>query len=142
MIVLWLVFKPPSRFSMLTEGIDWFDVILLVVLAGYLGFFEGDLKGGILSPAATVTLNTKERFVQVDYIRIYGKRTERFYFHQLKKFRSRKKDRWFFSEYCMDLILISGKRVSLNLPIGREKNEVVVLIKRLNKAIRAIRTQG
>ena len=138
LLVLGLTFWPPAVFStVFTNEVDYVELMFLVAFSAYVGIVEWEFKAGILAPMTTLTFNKQGRFVQVDHVRIYGKRTDRYYFRQLKKFKSRKRNHWFRSEYYLDLNPISRKSLALNVPLGKEKNEVVTLIKKLNKIILA-----
>jgi len=127
---IWLVYVFYNRWAgMLFPSAFAAVTILIAVL---------DIKANslIFAPLITVKINQETRSVEIVRQRFYGKRIERFYFYQIRKFRSRKANVNFSGQYFLTLILASGKALRLGIPIGNDKQDTAKFIKQLNKFIR------
>lgn len=106
-------------------------VPLLGVVLLYLIF------SGISAPLMIVVINRETKSVDVTRRRFYGTRTERFYFHQISRFKSYKAAKK-TPPYFLALVLANRKTNKLNFPLG-EKKANSRLIRRLNQFIKASR---
>jgi len=98
--------------------------------------FGISLHSMIFAPLTTVTISRKTESIDILYQRFYGKNAKRYYFHQIEKFKSYKGAVNFSSRYFLALILANHKQIKLSIPIGKDKQHTIKLIKRLNKFIK------
>ncbi|HEY8558919.1 MAG TPA: hypothetical protein VIL74_00850 [Pyrinomonadaceae bacterium] len=82
----------------------------------------------------TVTISPENESVDADFRRIYGSRTDRFYFTQISYFKAYPgaPD---FATYRLALVLENYKEIPLHVRAGKDRKETTRLIKRLNKLI-------
>lgn len=82
-------------------------------------------------------IDSKQRFVDLTTHRIYGKRTDRYYFHQVEEIRSKKSKKRPNAPYYAHLILANRKAVEIRIPIADDKIEVTRFVKKVNKMFRS-----
>lgn len=114
-----------------------FHFIVLTVLLCVSVWFHDSIKAVIYPDVNEVVIDPNARSVDLTRYRIYGKRTDRYFFHQIEKFRSHKPKWRFRTRYFAEVILVNKKKVYIAIPIGDDKIEVTKLIKKLNKIIRS-----
>jgi hypothetical protein len=121
------------------NSVNWLSLFLVTAFALAIifpGIFDFNIDSLIFAPLITVKLNQNAQNVDIIRLRFYGKRTERFYFHQIRKFKSYKAKLNFSSQYFLALVLVNGKMLKLRIPIGDDKQNTVKFVKKLNKFIR------
>ncbi len=116
-------------------------IVLTVLLCACIWFYDS-IKALIYPDVNEVIIDPNARSVDLTRYRIYGKRTDRFFFHQIEKFRSHKPKRWLRTRYFAEVILVNKKKIHIAIPIGDDKVEVTKLIKKLNKIIRSARSDS
>lgn len=153
----WLIysyfFKPSMLFEASTK--DWFEilpVLLFIVAIGLLGIFEISLGSVFFAQMITITVNRRANYVEIFRQKFYFGKTQRFHFHQIKKFKSYREKRSyqqilegeekFSSTYFLSLILVNQKEIKLHIPIGEYKYDTVRFIKKLNKIIISENSNG
>ena len=100
-------------------------------------WFHDSIKAVIYPDVNEVIINPNARFVDLTRYQIYGRRTDRYFFHQIEKIKSQKPKRRFKTKYFAEVILINRTKIYVAIPIGDDKLEVTRLIKKLNKIIRS-----
>lgn len=93
----------------------------------------------LTSAVSEVKIDLANQWVEVTRYRFYGKRRDRYHFHQIEKFRSYKAKRFLSSRsssYSLELILINRKKVRIRVTIGSVQAETTKFIKSLNKTLR------
>jgi hypothetical protein len=95
--------------------------------------FDISLSSMIFAPLTTVTISEKTKSVDIIYQRFYGNKVKRHFFHNVEKFKSYKGTVNFSSKYFLALVLVNHKIIKLKIPIGKDKQEIIKLIKKLNK---------
>ncbi len=111
-------------------------ITLTIVLCGDI-WFHTSITSLIAPPVNEIAIDPKARFVDLTRLRIYGSHTDRYFFHQIEKFRSHKRKRFFVKTYFMEVILVNKTKIFIQIPIGEEQHEVTKFIKKLNKIIRS-----
>lgn len=99
----------------------------------------------ITSPISEVKINLAGQWVEVTRYRIYGKRKNRYQFHQIEKFKSYKAKRFLSSRsplYSLELTLVNRKKVRIPVTIGSVQAETTKFIKSLNKTLRQGKLAG
>ncbi len=104
--------------------------IILFVISEVGGFLM------ILAPLTAITLSRQTNSVSILRKRIYGGKEKRYYFFQVKKFKSYKKHGKFSSKYFLALVLANQNVIKLKIPLGT-KEETIKLVKKLNKFIKS-----
>jgi hypothetical protein len=99
--------------------------------------FDISLGSLIFAALVTVSVKRKARCIDINYRRIYGRKTERLFFHQIEKFKSYKTKSGFSTRYFLALVLANGKTVELKIPIGSDKQITTKFIKNLNKFMKS-----
>jgi hypothetical protein len=137
---LWLIFSaiinPRSFLKVETDELIEFLPILFFIAASALAvFIEFKLISMICAPLVTVAVSQKLKSVNILTRRIYGAKTERYFFHQIQKFKSYKSKVDFSSRYFLALVLVNQKAIKLKIPIS-DKQNTIKLVKKLNKFIK------
>lgn len=120
----------------LVSGFFSWILIFFLALASVIIFCNSFF---LLAPMTTVVFSPESKYIQVSNARIYGKRVNRYYLSQVEKFKSYKAKLNFSQQYFLALVRSNRKTIKLKVPIGRDKQETVKLIKNLNKIIRTSR---
>ena len=130
----WLVLKISSDFSNL-------DTTLILLCASVASLAASIYLGRALITSAVneAKINLSSQWVEVVRYRIYGKSADRYYFHQIERFKSYKATRFLSSQsplYSLELTLVNGKKVRIRVTIGSSRTETTRFIKLLNKTLR------
>ena len=107
-------------------------LMLAFILVTYYSFFDFRLKSGIFAVRTLLLIDRSKRFIEITRTRIYGKTIRRHYFYQVDRFRSYKVKKLGTTQYFLSLKLPNRRSIRLKLPLCRDKNETVKLIKELN----------
>ena len=127
------VIKPQSSFESGTQS--RFDLLPILLLAAVILFLlEIKFLPLLFAPWTDIIVSQKTRSVNILSRRIYGAKTERYFFHQIQKFKSYKGKTRLSPAYFLSLVLVNQKVIKLKIPIG-DKNSTVKLVKKLNKFI-------
>lgn len=113
-----------------------FAAIASFVASGYFGRLV------ITSSVREVKIDFAGKWVEATRYGISGKRSERYHFHQIERFRSYKAKRFLSSRsrhYSLEIILASGKKIRIRVTIASVKTETTKFIKLLNKTLRQSR---
>ena len=110
-------------------------VLLLIIILD-----RKELAANLLKPfrftfQTKLTINIDSRSIDFFSRDIFGGRTERYYFTQVKKFKSRKDRTVIAGKYFLALELANGKTIGLKHFIGK-KEEMLPLVRKLNKLIK------
>jgi hypothetical protein len=137
----WLIY--PAIFNQdkfFASGIkDWFEILPILVFAAagvLIVTFAISVSSLFFAPFITVAINRKTASVDILGWRFYGSETQRFYFYQIRKFKSYKGTANFSSRYLLALVLASGKVMKLRIPVGDDKQNTIKLVKKLNKFVK------
>lgn len=109
---------------------------MLMLGVGLSTWFYEDILSLFFPNVAEIFIDPKARFVELTRYWIRGKETDRYFFHQIEKIRSKKpkkNSKMYFSE----LILVNKKKIYIRIPIGDDKIEVTNFVKKINKIIRS-----
>lgn len=139
---IWLVFSatlnPRIALKVETGELLEFLPILVFIAASVLAvLFELKLISMICAPLATVIVSKETKSVDIMRRRIYSSKAERFYFHQIEKFKSYKGKVNFSSKYFLALVLVNRKVIKLKIPVYSDKQKTIKLIKKLNKFVKS-----
>lgn len=126
---IWMLYNIYTNSNFL--GITPFIVFSTAIF--FLGIFDVGLGFFIFEAMVTVSIKRQARCIDISRQRIFGKKTERFFLHQIEKFRSYKAKHFFSTQYFLALVLANGKTVKLKIPIGNDKQNTTKFIKNLNK---------
>ena len=127
---IWLIY--PAIYSS-SESLNLLPLFIFGAAVILIAVFDISLNSMIFAPLRIVTINEKTKSVDIVHQRFYGSETERYYFHQIEKFKSYKGTVSFSSRYFLALILANRKVIKLRIPVGDDKQETIKLIKKLNK---------
>lgn len=121
------------------------DATLILFCASIASFAASIYVGRsvITSPVREVKIDLASEWVEVTRYHIYGKRTDRYHFYQIEKFKSYKATRFLSSRssrYSLELTLLSRKKVRIRVIIGDSQTATTKFIKSLNKTLRQSRS--
>jgi hypothetical protein len=116
-----------------STSIGAFPILLLAAAGITMLYLETNPFRLLLAPQTTVTVSLKTKSVNILSRRIYGAKTERYFFHQIRKFKSHKGEFIFAPAYSLALVLTNGKSLKLRIPIAADKKEAGKFIKKLNQ---------
>ena len=122
-----------------TTNLDLVGIFAVAVLGVWYGFFDGNLKWLIGSDTTKVDIDFESGYVDLTYSSILGSSAERYQFHQILKFKSYRPKRLLRVEYYLQIILVNHKDLLLRIPIGRDKQDAIRFIKRVNKLMASAR---
>jgi hypothetical protein len=118
------------------DWLEMFPLMIFVVTLVLIAVFEISFLSMICAPLTTVCINKQTKSIDIIRRRFYGSKTERFYFHQIQKFKSYKAKLNFSSKYFLALVLANQKTIKLKIPINGDKRNTIKLVKTLNKFIK------
>ena len=130
-LVLSIIFKPHIAFAFGAEIQS--DLFLVLLLAAVGATFV--ILPLICAPQMNVTISQKTKSVDIERRRIYGTKAARYFFYQIRKFKSHKGKTRFSPAYSLALIRANGKVIKLKIPTG-DKNATVKFVKKLNKFVK------
>jgi hypothetical protein len=127
-------FAAPSGYYESLIG-DWTGIMsvllpLIAVITAIIGF------SAIRAPLTTIRINSNTSSIDITHQRIYGTKTERFYFYQILKFKSYKTKMKTSQQYFPALVLANKRTIKLKIPIGSDQQNTVKFIKKINKFIK------
>lgn len=109
----------------------------LLILVGLTTWFYESINTLIFPAVSEMVIDAKQRFVELTTYRIYGKQTERYYFHQVEHIRSKKANKRPNAPYHAELILANRRTIAIRIPIADDKVEVTKFVKKVNKMFRS-----
>ena len=125
-------FEPSTRLGLgLLPFLIFTAAIFLIVV------LDINFSSMIFAPLTTITISQKTRSVDILYQRFYGSKVKRHFFHNVEKFKSYKGTMNFSSRYFLALVLVNRKTIKLKIPIGKDKQDIIKLIKKLNKFMKS-----
>jgi hypothetical protein len=135
LFLLYAFFIAPRGFgeSAISKWVDLGSILIVVVVFAVLLL---EIKM-IRAPLVTVGIDQRTDSVDIIRQRFYGKKAERFYFHQIEKFKSYKGKLNFSQQYFLALVLANRKTLKLKIPVGADKLETTRLVKKLNKFVKS-----
>lgn len=119
-----------------SEVLGWVGFAGFLVLAVWYAFFDINFKWLIGNDITKVDIDFASRHVDLTFLRLIGPKVERYQFHQVSKFSTYRPKRLLRVEYYLQMTLINRKRIPLRIPIGRDKQESIRLIKRINRLMK------
>jgi hypothetical protein len=109
----------------------------LLVLVGLTTWFYESINSLIFPAVSEIVIDARQRFVELTTHRIYGKHTDRYYFHQVEQIRSKKAKKRPKAPYYAELTLANRRTIAIRIPIADEKVEVTKFVKKVNKMFRS-----
>ncbi len=109
----------------------------LLILVGLTTWFYESITSLIFPAVSEMVIDAKQRFVELTTYRIYGTRTNRYYFHQVEQIRSKKSKKRPNAPYHAELILANRRTIAIRIPIADDKVEVTKFVKKVNKMFRS-----
>lgn len=135
---IWLIYSAMlgsgSFFEPSTKlGLRLLPILIFAAAFILISVFDISSNSMIFAPLMTITISEKTKSIDIHYQRFYGSKVKRHYFHNVEKFKSYKGTVNFSSRYFLALVLVNRKTIKLKIPIGTDKQDIIKLIKKLNK---------
>jgi hypothetical protein len=118
----------------------WLGVLAILIFTAaivLIAVLDISLSSMIFAPLTIVTISERTKSVDIVYQRFYSNKVKRHFFHNVEKFKSYKGTVNFSSRYFLALVLVNRKTIKLKIPIGTDKQEIIKLIKSLNKFMKS-----
>lgn len=139
---IWLIYSAMlgsgSFFEPSTKlGLGLLPILIFTAAIILIAIFDISLSSMIFAPLMTVTISEKTKSVDIHYQRFYGSKLKQHYFYNVEKFKSYRGTVNFSSRYFLALVLVNRKTIKLKIPIGKDKQDIIKLIKKLNKFMKS-----
>lgn len=118
---------------------SWSDYLAVLFLTSVFVFLVLQIKM-IFKPRILLTLDKNTKSIEIQRHNIYRKKTRRFYFHQIDKFKSYKQNLNFSSKYFLALVLCNRKTLKLEIPIDKDQKETRKFVRKLNKLVKELKS--
>lgn len=139
---IWLIYFATSGSESFFEpstklGLGLLPILILAAAIILIAVLDISVGSMIFAPLTTVTISERTKSVDVLYQRFYGGKLKRHFFHNVEKFKSYKGTVNFSSRYFLALVSVNRKTIKLKIPIGKDKQEIIKLIKKLNQFMKS-----
>ncbi len=139
-IVLFVVGNYFFRLLPYSENLEFLGYFAFLVLIAWYTILDGSFRWLIGNEVTAVNIDFASRHVDLTHSSLVGGRTERFHFHQVNKFSTYRPKRLLRVEYYLQMTLVNRKSTKFRIPIGRDKQKSIKLIKRINRLMKASHT--
>lgn len=117
--------------------IEYFSIYFFIVLPFLIIIFHRSLAWIFFAPWTIITIDRRNKMVKICEYRFYERRVQKYYFHQIKKFKSHFRKSRIYSKYFLSLVLANQKEIKLRIVASEDKNTTVRFIKNLNRYVKA-----